>query len=101
MSESESSAEPRKYHHGHLRRALIEAARVILEREGPAALSLRAVARQAGVSPAAPYHHFKDKDELLEAVALEGWAMLDLAVAEVKSETPSIREALPELLVTY
>ena len=101
MSEHQTPSEPRKYHHGDLGRALIDAARVILEQECPAALSLRAVARQAGVSPAAPYHHFKDKDELLEAVALEGWSMLDVAVAEVKSEAPSIFEALPELLVAY
>ena len=63
----------RPYHHGDLRRALIDAARALLEREGAAALSLRAVAREAGVSPAAPYHHFKDKSELLQAVADEGW----------------------------
>ncbi len=63
----------RPYHHGDLRRALIAAARVVLERDGPQALSLRAVAREAGVSPAAPYHHFKDKGELLGAVALQGF----------------------------
>ena len=63
------SPEARPYHHGDLRRALVEAARRILESEGPTALSLRAVAREAGVSPAAPYHHFKDKSELLEEVA--------------------------------
>lgn len=69
--------EPRPYHHGDLRRALIEAARRILEREGgPSALSLRAVAREAGVSPAAPYHHFKDKDELMGAVARQGFDAL-------------------------
>ncbi|WP_397419673.1 TetR family transcriptional regulator, partial [Phenylobacterium sp.] len=62
MSEART-AEPRPYHHGDLRRALVEAARRLLEAEGPSALSLRAVAREAGVSPAAPYHHFKDKAE--------------------------------------
>lgn len=72
--------EPRPYHHGDLRRALVEAARRLLETEGPAAMSLRAVAREAGVSPAAPYHHFKDKSELLSAVAGEGWAMLSTAI---------------------
>lgn len=66
---STATAESRPYHHGDLSRALVDAARKILETEGPAALSLRAVAREAGVSPAAPYHHFKDKNDLLEAVA--------------------------------
>ncbi|MCA6262386.1 TetR family transcriptional regulator, partial [Phenylobacterium sp.] len=49
--------EARPYHHGDLRRALIEAGRRLLEVEGGAGISLRAVAREAGVSPAAPYHH--------------------------------------------
>ena len=66
----------RRYHHGDLRRALLEAAMVIIERDGPTALTLRAVAREAGVSPAAPYHHFKDKSELLFAVAKEGFHRL-------------------------
>jgi len=70
----------RPYHHGDLRRALVEAARVVLERDGPQALSLRAVAREAGVSPAAPYHHFKDKCDLLTAVAEEGFHGLALAL---------------------
>jgi len=79
--ESKATEEARPYHHGDLRRALINAARQLLETEGPAALSLRAVAREAGVSPAAPYHHFKDKSELLAAVAEEGWAMLSEALS--------------------
>ena len=87
MRESQA-AEARPYHHGDLRRALVDAASRVLEAEGPSALSLRAVAREAGVSPAAPYHHFKDKTELLEAVAHEGWDMLDAALAEAKAEAP-------------
>ena len=90
-------AEARPYHHGDLRRALIEAARRILEAEGPSALSLRAVAREAGVSPAAPYHHFKDKTELLEAVAQEGWEMLDEVIAKAKAEAPNADAALTEI----
>lgn len=81
---NDTATAPRPYHHGDLRRGLIDAARAILEREGPAAMSLRAVAREAGVSPAAPYHHFKDKTELLEAVAQEGWEMLDAAMGKVR-----------------
>jgi AcrR family transcriptional regulator len=74
-------ADPKPYHHGDLRRALLEAAMVIIERDGPSALTLRAVAREAGVSPAAPYHHFKDKGELLYAVAKEGFHRLKQAMA--------------------
>ena len=57
------------YHHGDLRTALISAARHILETEGREALSLRAAARAAGVSQAAPYHHFASKEALLAAIA--------------------------------
>jgi len=68
------------YHHGDLRRALIAAARALLEEDGLAALSLRATARRAGVSQAAPYHHFPDKDSLLAALAAEGFDALDRAM---------------------
>ncbi|HEX6859609.1 MAG TPA: TetR/AcrR family transcriptional regulator [Caulobacteraceae bacterium] len=81
-----AAAEARPYHHGDLRRGLVDAARRILEADGPTALSLRAVAREAGVSPAAPYHHFKDKAELLDAVALEGWEALGEALAEARKQ---------------
>ena len=61
------------YHHGDLRRALIDAAVEALAETGPSALSLRAVAKRAGVSHAAPAHHFGDKAGLLTAVAAEGY----------------------------
>jgi AcrR family transcriptional regulator len=93
--------EPRPYHHGDLRRALVEAARRLLEAEGPAAMSLRAVAREAGVSPAAPYHHFKDKGELLNAVAREGWAMLSAAVLRSTQERPGDAVAPTIAYVTF
>src|ERR1700744_2128592 len=70
------------YHHGGLRGALIAAAQAILESEGLATLSLRAVARSAGVSPAAPYHHFPDKQALLDAVAERGFDALTTAITE-------------------
>jgi AcrR family transcriptional regulator len=70
------------YHHGDLRGALIQAAQAILETEGLAALSLRAVARGAGVSPAAPYHHFPDKQALLDAVAERGFDALTAAMTQ-------------------
>lgn len=65
-----------RYHHGDLRRALVVAARAVVEREGPDAVSLRDVARRAGVSQAAPYHHFANKEALLAAVAAEGYREL-------------------------
>jgi AcrR family transcriptional regulator len=68
------------YHHGDLRDALIAAAQEIVETDGLAALSLRAVARRAGVSPAAPYHHFPDKQALLDAVAERGFDALTAAM---------------------
>lgn len=95
------TAENRPYHHGDLRRALIEAARRLLEAEGPTALSLRAVAREAGVSAAAPYHHFKDKSELLDAVAHEGWEMLNASLAKVRQTATSMRERMTGLGAAY
>jgi AcrR family transcriptional regulator len=94
-------ADIRPYHHGDLRRALVDAAARILEREGPSALSLRAVAREAGVSPAAPYHHFKDKGDLLDAVAHVGWEALDLALTDAKEQSKDLRELMTELGVAY
>ncbi|MCG9917304.1 MAG: TetR/AcrR family transcriptional regulator [Phenylobacterium sp.] len=93
--------ESRPYHHGDLRRALVEAACRLLEREGAAALSLRAVAREAGVSPAAPYHHFKDKSELLDAVAHEGWDKLAIAFQAAREAHTSARDRVRELGVAY
>lgn len=69
----------RHYHHGNLRAALIDAAVPLLEAHGPAALSLREVAKAAGVSHAAPYRHFRDKTELLEEIAAAGYAKLTRA----------------------
>ena len=70
MSTSLSNA---PYHHGNLRQALLEAALVILEREGEAGLGLRDLARAVGVSPAAPYRHFDSRAALLEALAVTGY----------------------------
>lgn len=69
------------YHHGDLRNALLGAARTILEEEGLAALSLRAVARRAGVSHAAPYRHFSNHEALLVELATEGFIELRAEIA--------------------
>ena len=94
-------AETRPYHHGDLRRALVEAGRRLLEAEGGADLSLRAVAREAGVSPAAPYHHFRDKNELLDALAMEGWDQLGDQMRAALAEADPARERLVTLGVAY
>jgi AcrR family transcriptional regulator len=96
-----ANAQAKPYHHGDLSRALVDAARRILEAEGPAALSLRAVAREAGVSPAAPYHHFKDKTELMEAVAHVGWEALGDAIVEARRTAASPGEAMGGIGMAY
>jgi AcrR family transcriptional regulator len=63
----------KSYHHGNLRAALIEAGLSALERQSTAELSLRALAREVGVSANAAYRHFTDKDDLLAALATEGF----------------------------
>jgi AcrR family transcriptional regulator len=74
---------PRKaYHHGDLRSALLNAAIKQIAEVGPAGFTLREVARRAGVSHNAPYRHFRDKDELMAAVAAEGFLELTRAMRE-------------------
>ncbi|SFK49127.1 TetR/AcrR family transcriptional regulator [Streptomyces pini] len=72
----------RAYHHGDLRRTVLTAALDVITTEGPAALSLRDLARRAGVSHAAPAHHFGDRAGLLTAIATEGYGLLAAALGE-------------------
>lgn len=65
----------RSYHHGNLREALIEASLGLIEAKGPLGFTLAEAARQAGVSAAAPYRHFRGRDELIESVAIRGFEM--------------------------
>ncbi|MGW3581556.1 TetR/AcrR family transcriptional regulator [Streptomyces rubiginosohelvolus] len=83
-----TSERERTYHHGDLRRAILTAALDVIAAEGPAALSLRDLARRAGVSHAAPAHHFKDRTGLLTAVAAEGYALF----ADALAGAPDLRE---------
>src|SRR5471030_661908 len=76
----EQSRAERGYHHGNLKEALLQAALRLIAEKGPAGFTFAEAARFAGVSPAAPYRHFRDRDELLANVALRGFALLEAAL---------------------
>jgi AcrR family transcriptional regulator len=83
------------YHHGDLRHALLDAARIELAEVGREGMSLRSVARRAGVTHTAAYHHFQDKAELLATLAGDGFIALDEAMSlEMTSANPSAVEQL-------
>jgi AcrR family transcriptional regulator len=82
-----STSQRSTYHHGHLRPALIAAARALLDEGGASAVGLREAARRVGVSPTATYRHFRDKDALLAAVAAEGFREFGAALAEAGRES--------------
>ena len=82
MAPAQTTKPDRPYHHGDLRRAILGAALDVIASEGPAALSLRDLARRAGVSHAAPAHHFRDRTGLLTAIAAEGFGLLAAALRE-------------------
>lgn len=65
--------ERKSYHHGNLRQALVDATAALIEELGPQAFTMSEAARRAGVSPAAPYRHFKGRDDLVEEVARQGF----------------------------
>ncbi|TYR58109.1 TetR/AcrR family transcriptional regulator [Streptomyces parvus] len=88
------------YHHGDLRAACIRAARELLEEDGSAGLSLRAVARRAGVSATAPYRHFADREALVSAVAAEGYNELAGFLARAHP-APSTPDELAAVAVAY
>ena len=73
------------YHHGDLPAALIEAALEIIEEQGPQALTIRKVAQRAGVSHAAPYRHFPDKDYLILSVVERGFELLDQSMERARA----------------
>jgi AcrR family transcriptional regulator len=74
--EVNSARKRETYHHGSLREELVEACVALIEAEGIGAVSLRRVAREAGVSPGAPYHHFPDRAALLSAISARGFELL-------------------------
>ncbi len=92
---------PRSYHHGDLRAALLDATVAIVRQHGPAALTLRDVARRAGVSEAAPYHHFESKAHLLLEAAAQGYSALAGRLAAAATTEASARQRLPALGAAY
>jgi len=76
----------RGYHHGNLREALIRAALDLIAQKGAAGFTFADAARWAGVSPAAPYRHFRDRDDLLTSVALRGFEQFETALAQAWDE---------------
>ncbi len=95
-----SKAPARPYHHGNLRVGLLEAAEAVLAERGAQALTLRDVARRAGVSHGAPYHHFASLTDLLAAVAQRGFETLGDAMAEAVA-VPDTRERLLRVAQAY
>jgi AcrR family transcriptional regulator len=99
------AARRRRYHHGNLRQALVKAALELVRTEGAEGLTLRAAARRAGVSQAAPYRHFADKDALLAAVAEEGFramvAAMGAALAAAGDEPLARFRALGQAYVGF
>jgi AcrR family transcriptional regulator len=88
-----------KYHHGNLRQALLEAALGLLTEGGAAALTLREAARRAGVTHAAPYRHFADKNALLAAVSEEGFRLLSQEMQSQQNQHDDSVERLQALVV--
>lgn len=85
--------EPKSYHHGNLRETLLQSAIRLIAEVGPTAFTLREVARRAGVSHNAPYRHFHDKDDLLAAVATQGYGELTdaMTAAAERQSSPLAR----------
>ncbi|MER5859022.1 TetR/AcrR family transcriptional regulator [Streptomyces sp900105245] len=98
---SPSSAN-RPYHHGDLRAALLESAERTLREKGAGALSLREMARDIGVSHAAPGRHFKDKQALVDALALDGYERLNEALSSAADRPDqSFEERMTALARAY
>src|SRR3954465_5469775 len=91
----------RGYHHGDLRNGLLQAAREILEEESLSALTLRAVARKAGVSHAAPYRHFPNHEALLVELSVEGFDELRGAITEAAKAQGSESDKIATIGAAY
>jgi AcrR family transcriptional regulator len=102
MSWSKDGRGSRGYHHGNLKEALVRAALELIAQKGPAGFTFAEAARWAGVSPAAPYRHFRDRDELLANVALRGFEQFEARLARAWDEgRPEPLAALDRLGKAY
>jgi AcrR family transcriptional regulator len=98
----EDKDSPRGYHHGNLKEALLRAALELIAQKGPGGFTFAEAARWAGVSPAAPYRHFRDRDELLASIALRGFHQFEAALAQAWDEgRPDVFFALDRLGKAY
>jgi len=89
------------YHHGNLKEALLEAGIRLIAEVGPTAFTLREVARRAGVSHNAPYRHFRDRDDLMAAVAAQGFRELTRAMIEAAAPKSDALERLKHAGLGY
>ena len=89
------------YHHGNLRKALLDAAIELIAEVGPVGFTLREITRRAGVSHNAPYRHFKSKEELLAAVATQGFRELNQALLVAAEAQPEERNSLKACGLAY
>lgn len=101
LPKTKSAKKPGAYHHGNLHTALLEAARTLVDESGIEGFTLREVARRAGVSPGAPYHHFKDKAEIISALVQESLTTLDQLSREAAESKPNAPEKLRAIGVAY
>jgi AcrR family transcriptional regulator len=92
----------RSYHHGNLREALVDAALDLIAEKGPAGFTFAEAARAAGVSPAAPYRHFRDRDALMADVARRGFERFEqLLITAWDEGRPDLRAAFERLGRAY
>ena len=102
MNWSRDNQGPRGYHHGNLKEALVRAALELIAEKGPAGFTFADAARWAGVSPAAPYRHFRDRDALLADVARRGFEEFASVLAKAWDEgRPEVMAAFDRLGKTY
>jgi AcrR family transcriptional regulator len=101
----EDSRAERGYHHGNLKEALLQAALDLIAKKGPAGFTFADAARLAGVSPAAPYRHFRDRDELMSSIAQRGFeqfeAMLTAAWDDGRPETVTAFERVGKAYLAF